>query len=717
MYSASVIKTNVKKYELRSGRKLTRRPVATCRAMVAKLDALIDPTTGELDKRKRPGGLLPIEKEFIRNEIVLCRLDFLYWCLRYVFVLDKYTRQPILFTPNKAQRIMISIWAMLEERGLAIAFLSVKARQLGVSTLSEIAIAHRIQFKPNINATIASSDPKKSEKMSRMMETCWNNQPWWLVPEMTSRRVGAFFEFGKHNSGVSIQHGTQFSGISRGETVNTVHASELVDYDNPEELIDASLINAAHESQDLFLALESTAKGRGNWLHKTWRESKEQWPKVLLYPVFLPWFVADDMYPAPTFLKRNPIPDDWVPAEHTTKCAEKAEFYVKHNPPIRKFLGDDWTMPREQMWWWECGYEAARRKNQLNVFLSETPGDDYDAFQSTNMSAFDADLIAKVRNRALTRTPFVFGFISESVPMRLYPDKRNILDGPPLSVRCQWNRAVPALNFDLVPLRFESYQEDPTNRLYVWEFPKAGEQYIVGVDTSDGIGKDRSVIQVIKLRDPFDPNSLDEQVAEFASAWVSSRDLWPLVMCVATYYSTPDAKGKIEQIRAVIECNGSGHLVQWELQKLGWWNFHPWKQYDNKKNVHYNKIGWVTNIRTRGMAVDTIVAALRDEWFIVNSPWFVYEMETFERDDSRQSLRASYDEHDDRVMPASFALTSAYIDEISSGGRAFFTSRKRPNDVPVVSGVRPSDLTAQLLKDLGKQSNNPYTVSGRYNPY
>src|SRR5258705_8756043 len=75
MYSKRIIAANVKRYETHQQRKLTRYSVKACREMVAKLDALLD-ENGELDRKKRPSGLLKAEREFIRNEIAYCRLDF-----------------------------------------------------------------------------------------------------------------------------------------------------------------------------------------------------------------------------------------------------------------------------------------------------------------------------------------------------------------------------------------------------------------------------------------------------------------------------------------------------------------------------------------------------------------------------------------------------------------------------------------------------------------
>jgi len=197
-------------------------------------DLLVD---GQLDPKRRPNGLLPNEKDFIRNEIALCRIDFVYWLCRYVFIRHWSGGHLVLFTPNIAQRIVLSIWGELEEKGFAIACLCLKARQLGISTVSEMAVAHRVQFRPNINSIVGSSDPDKSKLMSQMMETCWDNQPWWMIPDMTARRAGQLIEYGKQNSAVSIQHGTQFSGIARGTTTNCVHLSELADFSNPEELV------------------------------------------------------------------------------------------------------------------------------------------------------------------------------------------------------------------------------------------------------------------------------------------------------------------------------------------------------------------------------------------------------------------------------------------------------------------------------------------------
>lgn len=722
MYSPTVIEQNFRRYFLKTKRKLVRHTPSTCKQAVEHFNDLYDFEAGAISKAKRPSGLTLDEKDFIRNEIAVCRLDFRYWSSRYAKVRHWRGGHLVPFNFNVAQRIVLSYWSELEEAGLAIACMSLKARQLGISTITEMAVAHRVQFKPYINSIVGSSDPEKSKLMANMMEICWEEQPWWLVPEMTARRAGQLIEFGKQNSGVSIQHGTQFSGIARGTTTNTVHLSEICDYDRPEELIDASLMGAAHESPELFLVLESTAKGRHNWWHNTWLYSKETWPRTLLKPIFLPWFVGSDLYPTKTEMKRNPIPEAWVPSELTQNHMERARLYVQADPMLKKHLSKDWTMPLEQAWWWECKREEAIRKKELSQFLSEYPADDQEAFQSSRISAFDAEIIIETRNRARAQEPLgVFAITGDVVTQRLMPDARDLeKDLPNIPIKARWHQGIPAINFDLMPLKFRSYQEDPNGRLYIWKFPETDAKYAIGVDTSDGIGQDRSIIQVVRLKDPFKPNELDEQVAEFASPYVNARDMWPLCLAVGSMYSVP-VGGKVEQIRQVIECNGNGESIQYELRKLGWWHFHPWQHYDSKKPYRQSqKIGWFTNIRTRGMAVDTILTAVRDGWLQINSPWFVDEMEDFERDEFKQSIKAGYGGHDDRIMALAFVVFSSYVNEITTDGRSFFTARKKPvAEDPALAGgyVTPEQLKEEYMKRMHARLNNSPYPTGKYDPY
>lgn len=613
------------------------------------------------------------ERRWVANEKLWARIDFLYFCTRYAMIKNVLTGQLSRFALNVAQRILLDVMAEHELRGAAIEMLSLKARQLGNSTYDEICIGHRVTFYPGTNAVIASSDPDKSDKMSEMMERMWNGLPGWMVPARgawTAARHGTgIFEFPGQNCGVSIQHGSQFTGISRGDTPDAYHLSEVSEYEDAEELIDAALMKAVHPSPRTLGFMESTAKGKNNWFHDQWLISRDGWPKgrSRLRPIFLPWFVGVDVWPTPTWVQDHPVPAGWEVPEYVSRHAERARSFVQANDLLRKHLGEGWRMPIEQLWFYDVEYQEARRKKSLNKFLEEMPADDQEAFQSTNISTFELEVIQGYRDNR--RDPVgVYGLVgrTEEWPLRFQPARREIdTTLAPVQVPCRWGTG--GTQFTLVPLRFQGMSEEPRdglNRIYVWEKPVPGETYGFGLDTGDGLGQDRTVLEGMRKAAPLQGVG-DRQVVEFASEYLNAFDFWPLALTLGNWYAVTSGEHR-RQPRMAIECKGNGETVQLELKKRGWSNFHPWVRYDNRKiepgKAH--KLGIYTNAWFRPLMMDMLVKWLRDGWIDIPSPWFIEEMESLERDWDRQDSRACYGAHDDRIMAIGFVLISLYGLEI-----------------------------------------------------
>lgn len=968
------------------------------------------------------------EQRWVENETALCQLSFAYWSTRYAFI-RTWDERLVRFRPNTAQRVVNDIWSDMQDQGHAIAIQQLKARQLGISTMVELAIAHRAQFWPNVIAVVGSSDPDKSARMATMMELCWQMQPRWLVPAITKYKAGELIQFGKLNSEVSIQHGTQKSAIARGTTPTVVHLclsphslvrlqdglvkpisevlpgdrvitssgkiarvkhclpsprrneltcelwtwgtfaplsstrdhpiltaegqqpasglregdfvrvpvreirdtrrmielhrlarasnnkhpahrsikpdrawgwlcglylaegclgrskkqygvyrtsvlfsiherevmrfseslkravggtpinvkrrnsktrvlsvsdaalarwigeefgetdskkipdwvweagtdfclglvegyldgdghfpassnetyatsvrlaipvqmrdlvaslgfgwssisfrpagewygrncraawtwvccgatghalrsaigkpvvdyapaehwrwvpdsnfievevdrnydgysssfydlevdapehdfltlqclvanSEIPDFSHPEELIDAGLLKAMHESPYMFLVLESTAKGRGNWWHNTWKVSKSGWPigRSRLRPVFLPWFVGSDIYPTSTWLKAHPVPENYEPDKETDEHARRAEEGVSTNDLLSKYLGTDWRMPIEQKWFWEAERFEAKAKKQLAQFFSEMPATDTEAFQSTNISIFDTELVQSYR--AHIRQPWgVFGIIGTGVTSRISPIESQVdRTRPRINVTARWRENSEALKYQLVPLKWNGYDsDDGWDKLYIWEPPMVNEVYGVGVDLGDGVGADQSVLEVLR-KGTFTKN--DALVAEFASTTMNSMDMWPVCMAVGTLYSVPYAQS-LRQPRVAIECRTSGENCQLEMRKQGWKNFHQWVRYDRKR-INPNsaqKIGWYTVPWSRDLLMDRMIKYIRDGAMDIFSPWFIDEMNDLERDEARQRMKIAAGDgaFDDRFMAAGIILVSLHI--------------------------------------------------------
>jgi len=600
---------------------------------------------------------------------------------------------PQKFVPNVAQQVMGQMWGEFEDEGRAIWMQVLKARRLGISTKTELALLHRFQFHAHTNAVIASADPEKTVLMANMLGYAYEQQPWWLMPPPTKIHKGLPAEFGEINSGLSLQAGNQFNGVARGSTPNVVHLSELCEWQHAEILIDSALMRAIVDTDMTFGILESTALGRGNWWHNTWKQTKADWDRgrARMRPVFFPWFMGTDLYPSEADLRARPVPGDWVPSDRTIKHAERAREYVIGNPFLLKYLakGDKtWQLPRTQMHFHEMEYETAHEKGTLNLFLSEMPADDIEAFQSSNISVIDQEILLNYRSR--TRAPLAaYTIVGEGIPQSLVAP-RSQWDLTQQAITIKTNALLPHLSnkYQFIPLRVDDYfgAFDPMLKLLIWDWPEDEEIYGIGVDTSDGIGQDRAVIEAVRKSSPA---RCDAQVAELASPYIKAFQLWPLTLAIATFYSTYQAKiGRRAQARVAIEIKGNGETVQYELQKRGWTNFHPWKRYDNKKMTPdgaANKLGVYTNVWFRSQMMDLVLSLIDEEAFDAPSRFLVEEFEALERDVDQQKAKAAYGEHDDRIMAIGFPLFSLHVGD---SPRQQFQRRKieyvGPDDQPII---------------------------------
>jgi hypothetical protein len=666
MYSKKITNNALDRAESSLKLRLTRHPLPFVESAVSWLNKLMQ----EDGNLVRP--LTPDERSFIRNERIVCQLDYNYWRSRYVFIKNFAGNTYVRFEPNVAQKMMNDICGEMEEERIAIFIQQLKARQLGVTTDTEMRIAHRVQFYTNVSAVVASSRPEKSEEMSDKMSDCWSRQPWWLMPRQGRSRAGAMIEFVDLNSFVSIQHGAQMTGIARGTTPTIAHLSELCEFENPQELVDASLMRAIHHSPFAFFIMESTALGTRNWWHDTWLISKEGWPTRTadFRPVFLPWFVGTDIYPDDTWLRAHPIPANWEPSAIAIAHRARCEAYVSTNHLLRKYLGNDWHLPARQLWWWEVQRNIAVRKKELAHFYMETPSDDIEAFQSTNVSVFDTDTLEILRDN--TRSPLaVFGFVghADNFPLRSQPSRHEIdADSPPIHIKARMSASQSPIECDLVPLRFQGYPScSEMGKLFLWEMPEDNEEYGVGLDTSEGIGQDRTVMEVLR-KGTYTRN--DSFVAEFASPQMNSIDIFPYAFVLGCFFSTnsidDSGEGMLRRPRMVIECRWNGENVQLELQKRGWGNFHKWTRYHKTKYdlSKERNLGWYSNAWSRPMMMDYFIKAIRDDYLECPSPYFVQELSDLVADEGIQDARAAHGAHDDRCMAGGIVYFSLHILEM-----------------------------------------------------
>jgi hypothetical protein len=675
MYSPKVIREKQSKAESRLGRKLVRHTIQEVEFYNKHFDSIT-----EFDKYGEAVGftreLLPDELEYIENERELCPIDFLYLSTRYFYISDR-RNKIVRFSPNIGQRIALDVIASLEILSVAVILMFLKARQLGVSTLSELLVLARVLFTPNVKAIVGSSDPGRSDKMSQMFLLAYQMMPWWLKPRMTRFSKGEFFEF-SHAARLDIQWGNKKTGIGRGSTPTIAHLSELAEFENPKELVDASLVRAIHEDPDMLFIAESTANGVGDWWHDTWLDSVRGKAdnSGYFYPIFLPWYVGRDLYPTEARERRDPVPDDWEPPEFVLRHAEAARENVQADPLLRKHLGSGWRMSREQMWYYMRERERFRRKGQLSDFYKELPATAQEAFTVPFGGIFDTETLIEMQDRAAQHTPRVYAITGPEIKLAAKPQEID-QQGKRIAVTVNWSRQYPPLTYVLVPLHYTGHSTyDFNNKLTVWEMPLEGEEYVCGVDTSHGQDRDSSVITVHRKWTP--ERLYNEQVCVFASNQVNNAYMWPFGLVIGTLYATLAGKREPEaryQPKFAIEIP-QGRPMQDEMRNRGWWNMHHRASVDSQVGHMIHKFGWSTDRHSRHDLMTTFGQAVMEGHYRINSTELLREMGALIWNSERKRLEAKPGAHDDYFFSAAIGWASGRQMELVGSRSSLYVQRE-----------------------------------------
>jgi hypothetical protein len=604
-------------------------------------------------------------RRWIENEQVMCALDAGYFEDRYAWVID-HRGEIYKFRNRKAQQVYDNIIADAEEDQRAIQLLILKARQLGVTTKTALRFVQRILFVPNTQAVMGSVIQDKSELIQRIIETCIERLPWWLVPQRskdTKKLIGF-----NNGSVMSIQSGTQATGIAQGWTPSCVHLSEIGDIPNPKKTIEEGLLPATHQSSKLFLVFEGTGNGNTGWQADTWKNSKEQWHlgNARLQPVFIPWPMAPDLYPEPDWLREHPVPGGFKPLEVTRKHIQRCELYIRNTDYLAKVCGKDYRMPVPQQWFWQWNYLQKAATHTQKIWLSQMPADDYEALQGKNDLVFDPITIDSAQQER-ERKYQCYAIQGDSIDDGFEPDPDEI-DYDKERIRVTWNsHRGQRFAWTMIPLKeFDDREEKRSHdRVLVFEPPNMmpgsegdPQDYSIGIDTADGLGnedEDRSVMSVTRS---MKGEQRDVQVAELCSNRINAPQMVGFAACIAAWYgdNTIDPRG----VKFAIEQRERpGDDCQLQLKLMGFTFHHIDRRYDNKKianAVHANqKEGIFMHGWFRPMLMARFVEAINNGWYMPNSPFLIAELKDLERkvtNRGKSRLEHQSGKHDDRVLAA-----------------------------------------------------------------
>jgi hypothetical protein len=175
----------------------------------------------------------------------------------------------------------------------------------------------------------------------------------------------------------------------------------------------------------------------------------------------------------------------------------------------------------------------------------------------------------------------------------------------------------------------------------IWEKPLQGFKYVVGVDSSEGLGQDNAVIQVLNASTGF-------QAAEFASPNVPPDQLASYVLSIAKWYNNA---------LIVPEINSSGISLVDHL-KTKYVNIYKREVFDKRAKETREVLGWRTTATTKPILVHDLEEAVREEDIQINSKETLAEMQTFVRttESGLQGYGAEGTNKDDRVIALGLAL-------------------------------------------------------------
>ncbi len=602
-------------------------------------------------------------RRWIENEQALCGFDSDYFLSRYAWICDE-KGDIFKFQNRRAQEILNELIAGFDEDQVAIELLCLKARQQGVTTWTALKFLHRMLFLPHTQAVMGSVNAEKSELITRIIETCIERTPWWLLPQRTTDRIKMIGFI--NGSILSVQSGNQATGIAQGWTPTAIHLSEIGDIPNPKKTIEEGLLRATHPTRKMFQVYEGTGNGNTGWLADKWRAAKEDWPlgKSRLCPVFIPWPMAPDLYPEADWIRKFPVPAGFRPLEVTRKHVQRCELFIRSTPYLAKVAGKNWRMPMEQQWFWEFNYLEASKSHTQKIWLSQMPADDYEALQGKNDLVFDPIVIDSAKEDR-KKGYQAYAITGDSIDDGFEPDDDEV-DYNKERIRVVWNShrgqrfewmMIPLLPFE------ETDERKALDKVLIFEEPNMApgregdpEDYSMGIDTADGLGHDDEDRSVLSLTRSMGDEQCDVQVAELCSNRINAPQMVGFAACIAAWYgeNTRDHRG----VKFAIEQRERpGDDCQLQLKLMGFTFHHKDRRYDNKKLVDHSgtKEGIFMHGWFRPMLMARFTDAVMNGWYKPNSPFLIQELRDLERKTAKNGksrLEHQSGKHDDRVLAA-----------------------------------------------------------------
>lgn len=546
------------------------------------------------------------------------KYDFEFCACQCFTIESKEEGRDIPFVLRSAQRYYLKELEKLRLAGKPIDIILLKARQWGGSTLTQLYMLW-IQLFHHVNwhSVICGDVESQSNTVAGMLSKVVNNFPVWAtngVKMETSpfERSSKTRIINTTQSRYSIGSAQKPDSL-RSQNIKMAHLTEVGLWQEtkgkkPEDLVQA-IFGSIYSGPDTMKVLESTAKGVGNYFHRTWLDAVKG--KNNFTPVFVPWFMID-MYSL--FIDQTQyyrFLDSMTDYEHRLfelgATLENIAWYREK----KKEFKEEWR------------------------FMSEYPSTPEEAFQSTGRRKFPTDYVNSLRQTCTD-------------PVRTGEWEADERKG---------DGALSNLHF------VDRTSPDGDNILRVWFEPDksvdCANQYVVSVDVG-GLSStaDYSCIRVANRLPMTEVGGVPEIVAEWHGHIEHDLLAWKAVQIAEAY----------NHALLVIESNTmetegtEGDHFEYVLDEIVQYydNLYSRTSPEQIRQGMPVRYGFHTNTSTKPTIIDHLLAAMRDGLYLERSEDATFEMDTYEIKDNGKEMGAKEGCHDDYVMATAILIYVCY---------------------------------------------------------
>ena len=539
-------------------------------------------------------SLPPVEQERAR-----IREDFEFWCARCVTIKDKLTGRNIHFVLNRPQRRLLAVMEGQRTAGAPVRVILLKARQWGGSTMVQMYMAWmQLVRHTGWNSLICGHLHVTSKSIKRMYNLLLRHYPRELLDDADADEPPRFSKLeGQTNvqqissrDCLVIMGSSRSEDAARGYDISMAHLSEVAFWQS----------SAMHDPDDVVRSVcgsvvlkPDTVIVLESTANGVGDYFHDEWLRAQL----------ERSDKAPVFVP-------WHEIELYSKGVDDAVALWNGMDEYERGLWDD-GCTLEQINWY---HHKRREYRSQSLMMAEYPSSASEAFATTGCNPFDRELLDELE-KGCAVPPVLIGDI--------------VADGTSGPAAKSNVRLIAAAN----------------GALKVWEQPERGgavrTRYVAVVDVGGrSQGSDYSVIAVWRMSDGV-------RRAAIVAQWrghVGHDLLACKSMQLAVLYN--NALLVIESNTLTNEAARAGES-EYILQRLH-------GTYGNLYQRAPHKLGFHTNVKTKGQAVTALIAAVSKGSYIERDPDAVNEMRDYEEHNGRYEARRG--KHDDILMTRAIGL-------------------------------------------------------------